>query len=612
MPTGVEEAAAIVSLVSLAFQCLSGCIAGYQLLNTALHLGRHAAYLHCALLLEENRLLLWAKRSGLAEGRLDKKFNVKLVLEILSNLENLLCDADGLRARYKFDIKFKDPPAGGMKLSQYDPMSAADFNFMVQHDVQKERERIIARGETMQKKAPMHKQFWFAAVDKARFSELINEIDYLNTGLQQLLDQVKQEELEADIRLQRLQGINLAIKLNDIQNLIEGLALTKAEETKLAELKKIRIHEVESNDAGKDESWSSGLQNLLRQKPSTIQTSLVPMFSDLFSSPENVGSTGLHAVREYDGQRVYVEWKKYGWAARDSDMKKKVLNSIASLALLLNAPKTSKFRTLHCASLVEDANSQSYQLVYNWPLNCDPKVKPRSLRDYLDSRLLPSLTDRIQLARDLASSIFLFHTANWLHKNICSDNIIFFSSDPASPKALESPYIVGFEYSRLDAEDQPSERYEKDPELDIYRHPEYMNIPQPRFRKNFDIYSFGLVLVEIAKWRPLKYVYKRIAWDKHVKDTKNKKQYSKQEAQGIQDSLFEKCDKDKLDYMRTQLLDDRSDGEGAADIAFKAGSAMNDVVSFCLGHELDTLEDAETLQAAYFEKIIKRLDSCHV
>lgn len=48
--------------------------------------------------------------------------------------------------------------------------------------------------------------------------------------------------------------------------------------------------------------------------------------------------------------------------------------------------------------LVDDAPSQSYQLVYSWPQNCDPSMKPRSLKDYLNSGLMPSLTDRMQLA----------------------------------------------------------------------------------------------------------------------------------------------------------------------------------------------------------------------
>jgi len=536
--------------------------------------------------------------------------NVKLVLEILGNLENLLCDADRLRVRYKFDIKFKDPSEVKPEPAQYDPMSDDNFDFMVQDDVRKERDQIVARSKAMQKKAPAHKQFWFAAVDKARFGELINEINYLNTGLQELLDDVKQAALETDIHLQRLQGINLANKLNDIQNLIEGLTFADAEEARLAQLKRIRMHET-ADEAGEDRSWSSGLQNLLRQKPTTIHTSLVPMVGE-FSPEEPVGSTGLHAVRSYDGQRVYVERKRYGWAAHTPEMKRKVLNSIANLALLLNAPKTTKFSTLHCTGLVDDAESQSYQLVYNWPQNCDSSVKPRSLKDYLNSGLTPSLTDRMQLARDLATSIFLFHAPNWLHKNICSDNILFFSSDSTPPRSLKDPYIVGFEYSRPDADGQPSERYDEDPELDIYRHPDCLKMPPPRFCKVYDIYSLGLVLVEIAKWRPLKHVYTKIAWDKYVKDQKIKRQYDKQKAQEVQNSLFEACDKENLDYMRVQLLDDTLDADGAADIAFRAGSAFKAVVLFCLGHELDTFTDSKALQDAYYENVIKRLGACQV
>lgn len=152
--------------------------------------------------------------------------------------------------------------------------------------------------------------------------------------------------------------------------------------------------------------------------------------------------------------------------------------------------------------------------------------------------------------------------------------MLFFSSDSTPPRSLKNPYIVGFEYSRPDAASQPSERYGKDPELDIYRHPERLSIPPPRSCKAYDIYSLGLVLVEIAKWRSLKRVYTRIAWDKYVKDQKEKRQYGKHEAQKIQDSLFENCDKDNLDDMRAQLLDDTPDADGAADIAFRAGSGF--------------------------------------
>lgn len=623
MPTGLEETAAVVALVSLAFQCLNGCIVGYRLLNTALHLGEHAAHFHCALLLEENRLLLWAKRSGLTNERLDKRLNVKLVYEILGNLENLLCDTEKLRSRYKFDIKFKDSPQSNTWLSKFDPMSSADFAFLAQDDVRQEREQVVTRGGALQKKAPYYKQFWFAAVDKTRFNELIHEINYLITGLQELLDNVKQAQMEADIQFQRLQSINLAVKLTDIQSLIEGLTISEAEETDLANLKRIRIKDKAADDPRADPGWSSGLRDLLQQKDSAIQSTLEPISTDAFddSKPaEPVGNSGLHAVQYYDRRRVYVELKSYEWAAGHDEIKEKAKRKIASLALLLNAPKMSKFRTLHCAGLVEDIKSQRYQFVYNWPLNCDPTVVPRSLKDYLNSAMMPTLTDRLQLARELVTSVFLFHTSDWLHKNICSDNVLFFSTDAAPPSTVHNPFLVGFEYSRPDTKD--SWPYDDDPEFDIYRHPIYLGIRQLGFRKAYDVYSLGLVLMEIAKWRPLKYIYTRFAWENYIalakatrknpKDVvREKRHHSKEEIQNLESQFMIESDLHAT-YMREQLLDNKEHGDGAADIAFRAGSILKDVILFCLGKELDNLEDAQALQTAYYENVVRPFEICRV
>jgi hypothetical protein len=461
--------------------------------------------------LEESRLLSWAKQSGLADERLIQGLNANVVQKVLGNLEILLCDTENLRKKYKFDIKFDAPGQSAQAFSDYDPMTSADFSFLVSGDVRKEPGEIIARGKAIQKKTPLHKQFWFAAVDKSRFKELIDDIDFLLTGLQGLLNCVKQVRIEAEMHFQRLQSINMANKLADIQQLIEGMTVTGAQEAKLAVLKHIQITDNAVTPKG-DHSEAQGLQLLLRQKPSSIRSTIEPILGKFGEErPTPIGKSGLHSSRIYEGRRVYTERKSYQWAAQHGELEQRVKENIASLALLPNAPKMTNFRTLHCIGLLEDKQSPSFQLIYMWPINADPDTAPHSLKDYLDESksMMPSPTDRLRLARGVASSIFLFHTADWYHKNICSDNVPFFSTDGKPSKTLNSPYIVGFEYSRpATGNFWP---YDKNSEYDMHRHPKYATIGELGYHRAYDIYSLGLVLLEIVRWRPLKYVYLNFA-----------------------------------------------------------------------------------------------------
>lgn len=64
--------------------------------------------------------------------------------------------------------------------------------------------------------------------------------------------------------------------------------------------------------------------------------------------------------------------------------------------------------------------------------------------------------------------------------------------------------MVGFEYARLDASSEVSEAPSSNPEHDIYRHPLAVGDACESFSRVFDIYALGLILLEIALWRPLR------------------------------------------------------------------------------------------------------------
>jgi len=99
----------------------------------------------------------------------------------------------------------------------------------------------------------------------------------------------------------------------------------------------------------------------------------------------------------------------------------------------------------------------------------------------------------------------------YVHKSIRSSNIIilFKKSDAADGtiaqecKILGEPFLCGFETARHDkaSSDQRGDAHWR---YNIYRHPKRQGLhPQERYTVNHDIYSLGVVLLEIGLWKPL-------------------------------------------------------------------------------------------------------------
>jgi hypothetical protein len=85
-----------------------------------------------------------------------------------------------------------------------------------------------------------------------------------------------------------------------------------------------------------------------------------------------------------------------------------------------------------------------------------------------------------------------------LHKGLGDESILVPTRD-GTPD-YSQPYISGFEYSRPDEEDLTSTA--TDNAWPVYTHPDYMGVDRERYRKTFDMYSMGIILLEIAWWKP--------------------------------------------------------------------------------------------------------------
>ena len=77
---------------------------------------------------------------------------------------------------------------------------------------------------------------------------------------------------------------------------------------------------------------------------------------------------------------------------------------------------------------------------------------------------------------------------------------MFFKDRESKSRLINSPYLVDFEYSRPESGTTFRLR-DNDDERNLYRHPEIQDVANSSFSKLHDIYSLGVVLLEIALWQ---------------------------------------------------------------------------------------------------------------
>ena len=220
---------------------------------------------------------------------------------------------------------------------------------------------------------------------------------------------------------------------------------------------------------------------------------------------------GIRTEALYRGRPVIVEWKNYVFDPNPgSEWNQLIENRVKELAILLGADHTPhEFRTLHCMSYLKDPDEDLYRygLVYEKPVDVRLTAKSIPLFDLFSIGSKASLSARIKLASTLAKSLLYLHAVDWLHKSIRSDNILFFVCSSDQPD-YTNPTLADFDYARPDLPGEQTDPPPEDLGNDIYRHPDSLNQEKPQSRKNYDVYSLGVVLVEIAYWKRLDEIVK--------------------------------------------------------------------------------------------------------
>ncbi|KAL1610303.1 hypothetical protein SLS60_001969 [Paraconiothyrium brasiliense] len=255
--------------------------------------------------------------------------------------------------------------------------------------------------------------------------------------------------------------------------------------------------------------------------------------TDPDSAPESHREEAFYQPPRARKISVWIEWKAYEPPPfQPTGPDPKILERVKALAALLKENnRTNQFRAPHCLGYFQDVDEETgedhcrFGLVFEKPSSAHPSTRPMSLHSLLTSKDIdmPSLTDRIALMRLLSETLERLHAVNWLHKGLRSSNILFFSDCGPAEVDYADPYISGFDYSRPAMNDDMTEKPPENASADIYRHPRVQgsglresSSPSSSYKKSYDLYALGVILLEIAYWRPIDAILKieNLEWAK--------------------------------------------------------------------------------------------------
>ncbi|KAF8863755.1 hypothetical protein BDZ45DRAFT_669998 [Acephala macrosclerotiorum] len=234
-------------------------------------------------------------------------------------------------------------------------------------------------------------------------------------------------------------------------------------------------------------------------------------------------STTLRCIATFDGAPVLLEYRPYESSLLEpgskDDFRRLALDQM-KLAYILSNVQSSGLGLPRCLGFYEtlDTNWPSFVHIYEIPQHPPGRENIPALLDIINEVTVApgkgqagphhSLSERISFARKLAIALLLIHSAGWVHESISSENILVLeqssgSADKVFSMALGNPLLMGFHASRPDTADTtPS--YSKINPL-IYRHPHRLPGANPprKFVRAYDVYSLGVVLLELGLWRSL-------------------------------------------------------------------------------------------------------------
>jgi hypothetical protein len=475
-------------------------------------------HLRIRLKTEQHRLLNWADAANLTEdcsfGSTTLRLNEPLIQDVLRAQERILAEYWNADNQYRLIVEdAKDAGATtneGADIQQRFPSSRSSIESRALRCVDKMRQ--------------YPKRIRWAAFDRERFECLLAQLSALNDAMTSLLESHQQRTLHQAQKRTSMQILQLNHKVDQLLQLADAgnmqfptaqfaddfrpLRLELPEQSttqqngeelaKLARFKALKIVMNPDESSILFDSTRPGMRpaEALNAASCKVFRSESPTYTRDIERSEGL----------YDDTPVWMEWKYYDPVLQVGNPDPVTQTRMSILADLLSSPqKPAMFHTPACVGFFNDALNNRFGLVFRRPDGPASSYSPVSLFDLMLDEAKPSLTARVRLAHTLATAVQYLHATDWIHKALRSNNVIFFA-EPGCPD-LSSPYMCGFGLARPSQSVEMTEQPDTTPLYNLYRHPlAHSNAPKESiggFQKAFDIYSFGLLLLELALWMPL-------------------------------------------------------------------------------------------------------------
>ncbi|KAH0608304.1 uncharacterized protein H6S33_002356 [Morchella sextelata] len=242
-----------------------------------------------------------------------------------------------------------------------------------------------------------------------------------------------------------------------------------------------------------------------KSTPSTTSTSI--------SASSSQKGQARYACGTLNMQKCLVEYKQYpefGNAKMNLDITQSRISFLSQLLGVSTDADDNRATpyapsnlptSLHCIGWFHEPDKSRYGLAFQIPTGYDET--PMTLQSAISSlkaEARPTLGQRFDIAYTIGYALLEWHLVDWVHKGISSDNIYLLRRSSQTQWDFSLARLGGFEYARP-SRDGSNEAYTTvDFNTKVYRHPARQGDPSEGFNKNHDIYSFGVLLLQIGLW----------------------------------------------------------------------------------------------------------------
>jgi len=532
--TGAMQGIAIALRLNLLIFANEGC-AAIQLISSAKNLAPEHKYLTIRLRLEQQRLCNWGAEVGLQryiDGNVDADadhldmlgLNKEIIIDTIFQIQMLATDF--IECQKKFGVLVPDD----FKQTGQEPMgeNLNDSSLTIFPDIMDflKKQRHVS---PLIKSLP--KRLKWAAFYREKYEGLIDRLRGFNDVLIDLVDSNARIAICRSTRETNTTILHLHSRIDDLLQLFRALL---PENSAGVPVTPAATSPYDSNLYTQQKRDLAGLAYF-----KAVNISIESNFHLTFAGPRaeercawgmklarsdihlsnDLESTDDRCEADYelgDGQsrqRVWVEWREYDPLMQaQTTLHPSRVDKLVSL--LSDVHKPNLLCVPHCIGYFDDPrckenNYRTGRLGFVFEKPSPVSASPVSLRSLIMLRNKPLLTDRIAIAKAIANCLMSLHSVNWLHKGLRSQNILFFPKD-GSTVEYSCPYLSGFGYARPAFREDMTEMMSQNPEADMYRHPRTHGLGpwegRQGFKRTFDVYSLGVVLVEIATWQVIETV----------------------------------------------------------------------------------------------------------